>query len=356
MNKTKKKKQKNKWKALAVFEIIVLVIVILVGLYTLVLSKMPAFQFINRMLSSEAGEKSILSRREPTAKPYPLTNQQKYYQAITDKSDISVLIIGADVEGANYDTLMIASIDIESNKVKLINIPRDIYIDYSKDVKAKLKKTHPKYEQSKGIFKINAAHTIGKWIDYKKDSGRFKTPEYDFTADLVEEVFGVYIDDVVYLKPSSFRKMVDYFGGVDINVPYYMKYDDPTQNFSVHLKKGMQHLNGTQAEGFVRYRQGYDENGKFKSLGDIERKQNQVAFVKAFMAQHMTLGNIGKIIKIMGDLDEYIVSSIDKASETAEYGKVAEKLYKNKFTTESIEIACDDKMINGVYYLMLKTK
>ena len=69
----------------------------------------------------------------------------------------------------------------------------------------------------------------------------------------------------------------------------------------------------------------------------------------------MTLGNIGKIISIAGDLDEYFISSIDRAHETAEYGKLAEKLYRNKFTTQSEEIECEDVTIENVYYLRLVT-
>lgn len=349
------KQKRSIWKKFLIVEIIILVLAGLTALYVLVLSKTPAFQFIGRMLSPVEGSKSIISRRAETVKPYSLTGGEKYYKSLVDKDSINILVMGCDAEGSNYDTLLIASIDEANNQIKLINIPRDVYVDYSDDVLSRLKKAFPKYTSSKGIYKINAAHTIGDFIGYKKDAGRFKNSEYEFTADLIEEVFGIYIDDYVFLKPSSFRRVVDYFGGVDINVPYHMKYSDPTQNFAVHLEKGFQHLDGEQSEGFVRYRQGYDEKGKFKGLGDLERKQNQVSFVKAFIEQHMTLGNIGKIISITGDLDKYMVSSIDNAQETAEYGKVAEKLYRNKFAITSEEIECTDKEIDAIYYLILKT-
>jgi len=352
---TKAKKRTNKWKTVATVLAVILLILCFALLY-LTLSGSPAMEFIGRLLSSKEGSKSVKERRTETEKPYSLTDKQKYYKNLVSKDSINVLIIGSDVSGANYDTLMIASLDDENNIVKLINIPRDIYVSYSDDVIERLAKAYPKYKSSKGIYKINAAHTIGKFIGYKKDEGRFKNPEYEFTADLIEEIFGIYIDDYVYLKPSSFVRVVDYFGGVDIDVPYRMKYTDPTQNFSVNLKKGYQHLDGAQAEGFVRFRQGTDDNGKHISIGDLERKKNQNAFVKAFIDQHMTLGNIGKIVSIVSDLDEYLVSSVDKAKETAEYGKIAEKLYRNKFTLNSEEIECTETKIDGVYYLEIKVK
>lgn len=351
----KKVKKLNKWKLVAVIEMIALIILASAGLYGHFIKNIPAIQFAGRVLSPETGGSSIRDRRVKTEKPYNLTNNQRYYKSLVDENHINVLLIGPDAEGANYDTLMIASLDEENNVVKLVNLPRDIYIEYSAEVKSALKKIWPSYSSSKGIYKINAAHSIGKRLGYKKDEGRFNNPEYDFTADLIEEVFGIYIDDFVYIKPSSFKRVVDYFGGVEIDVPYLMKYKDPTQNLSINLKKGLQTLDGAQAEGFVRYRQGTDENGKYKSIGDIERKKNQVTFMKAFIDQHLTLRNLGKIITIFNDLDSYITSSIGNAEEAGEYGKIAEALYKNKFTQESEEIECENVNISGVYYLKIKT-
>ncbi len=344
------KKNRNRWKTFAIIELIILLLVTFLGLYGHVLKNIPAFQFVGRVLSSKDGGSTIRDRRENTDKPYPLTNNLKYPKALVEENSINVLLIGPDVSGANYDTLMIASLDEKNNVLKLINLPRDIYIDYSTEVKNELKKVWSSYSKSKGILKINAAHTLGKKLEYKKDTGRFGSPEYDFTADLIEEIFGIYIDDFVYIKPSSFKRVVDYFGGVKIDVPYLMKYSDPTQDLKINIKKGLQTLNGAQAEGFVRYRQGVDESGKSKSIGDIERKKNQVAFIKAFLDQHLTLKNIGKMITIFNDMDSYITTSIN-AEEAGDYGKIAERFYKNKFSQVSEELECEDVKIDGVYYL-----
>lgn len=349
-----KKKKANRWKTAAVIELVVILAMIAAGIYIHKIKDNPAFQFVGRVMSPEDGGEDIRKRRAETVKPYALTDGQKYYKSLVDENSINVLIIGPDKSGANYDTLLIASIDDKNNIVRFINLPRDIYIEYSDEVKKELKKTWPSYSSSKGIYKINAAHTIGKSVEYKDGQGRFGSPEFDFTSDLIEEVFGIYIDDFVYMKPSSFKRVVDYFGGVDIDVPYRMKYNDPTQDLTIDLKKGPQKLNGAQAEGFVRFRQGIDENGKYVSIGDIERKANQVTFVKAFMDQHMTLKNIGKVINIFNDLDSYLSSSVDNAGEAGEYGKVAEKLFKNKFTQTSEDIECADAKIGGVYYLKIK--
>lgn len=347
---------KNKNNGLLILVIVLAIILVgVIGVYIYVSRDNPVFQFIGRLVSSEDGADSIRSRRKDTDKPYNLTNNQRYAKELVDEDNINILVIGPDATSSNYDTLLIASLDDENNIIKLINLPRDIYIDYSDKFKSDLKKVWSSYAKSKGIYKINAAHLLGKKVNYLGGKGRFGNPEYDFTADLIEEVFGIYIDDYVYVKPSSFRKVVDYFGGVEIDVPYLMKYSDPTQNLEINIKKGLQTLNGKDAEGFVRYRQGTDEKGKHKSIGDIERKNNQVAFVKAFVEQHMNLKNLGKIITIFNDLNSYIETSVN-AREAGEYGKIAEILYKNKFTQDSEEIECKDVTIDGIYYLKISQK
>lgn len=351
-NSSSKKKKKNSWKTLAIFEFITIIFLSVLFLYGHVLKDIPVFQFATRIISPDAGGETIKKDRKKTDKPYSLTDHQKYAKKLVEDDSINVLLIGPDVSGANYDTLMIVSLDEKNNVMKLINLPRDIYIDYSDEVKSELKKVWSSYSKSKGIYKINAAHTIGKKIGYKDGTGRFGSPEFDFTADLIDEVFGIYIDDFAYVKPSSFRQIVDYFGGVKIDVPYRMKYSDPTQNLTINLKKGLQTLNGSQAEGFVRFRQGVDDKGKSISIGDIERKKNQVAFIKAFVDQHLTLKNIGKFITIFNDMNRYVTTSIT-AEKAGDYAKVAERLYKNNFSQVSEEIACEDQKIDGVYYLKL---
>lgn len=351
-----KNKKNSTNRLLALVIVLAIILAGVIYIYINVIKEDPVFQFIGRVLSPTDGADSIRARREASEKPYALTNSQKYYKDLVNEDSINVLIIGPDKTSGSYDTLMVISLDDQNNITKIINLPRDIYIDYSSEFKNDLKKVWSSYASSKGIYKINASHVLGKRVNYMNGEGRFKNPEYDFTADIIEEVFNIYIDDIVFVKPSSFIKVVDYFGGVEIDVPYRMKYSDPTQDLKIDIKKGLQTLDGKDAEGFVRYRQGVDEKGKFKNIGDIERKNNQVAFVKAFINQHLNLKNLGKFITIFNDLNSYIDSSVKDPKVAGEYGKVAEKLYSNKFTQESEEIECENVNIEGIYYLEIHRK
>ena len=108
-------------------------------LYRDAIEENETIRFIGRIISSEDAGDTIRKRRTDTQKPYNITNGQKYYKSLVDKNNINLLLIGPDESGTNYDTMLIASIDDENNVVKFINLPRDIYVDYSDEMKTSLK-------------------------------------------------------------------------------------------------------------------------------------------------------------------------------------------------------------------------
>lgn len=285
-----------------------------------------------------------------------LTDNQRYFEEIAAPGSVNIMLLGTDPTGFNFDTITILNIDEESRQVKIISFPRDIYIDYSDDILRTLKKAKPYLLDEKGINRINAAPSIGEAIDYKKGTGRFNKPYVDFLADLIQEVFGIRVDDYIYVKTSGFRRIVDYFGGVTVYVPVLMNYSDPSQNFEVYIEKGTQHLNGKQAEGYVRFRQGYDENGKFHNYGDLFRKENQTRFIKAFISQHVTLKNLTKLGEISEMISSNVITSVKGWNSIVEYGALAEKALRDNYPIESYELQVTQKTIKGSSYVLIKTE
>jgi len=297
------------------------------------------------------------NNNEENPKDYNITANQRYYKPLVSDSDRNVLLIGEDYFSGNYDTIIIASISEKNKKIQLFNFPRDIYIDYSEEILDRLKEKSPALYNAKGFQKINAAHTVGARIGYKNGEGRFGNSNFDFLADLIEEVFGITVHDYAYVNTKGFREIVDMFGGVDIYVPVRMKYDDPLQNLHIDIEKGMQHLNGEQAEGFVRFRQGYDENGEFKNYSDQFRKENQNEFLKAFFKQHVSIKNLGKVDDLIKLLNKNVLTSIDDTKKISTYVSLLGKALTGKYTQESSLIECEDpKKIDGVYFDIIRTK
>ncbi len=285
-----------------------------------------------------------------------LTNNQKYFESIVSTESTNIMLLGTDPTGFNFDTISILSIDKVSKKVNVISLPRDIYIDYSDYVIDALRKAQPSFLKEKGMNRINAAPSIGQTIEYQKGIGRFNKPYIDFIADIINEVFDIYIDDFAYVKVKGFRNIVDYFGGVTVYVPVHMDYNDPYQDLVIYIEKGTQHLDGYQAEGYVRFRQGFDENGNFQNYGDIFRKNNQNRFIKAFISQHVTLKNLGKLSKISEIISSNINTSVKGWDSIVNYGALAEEALNNKYPIENFELQLTEKNIDGSSYVLIKTK
>lgn len=261
----------------------------------------------------------------------------------------NILIIGEDTEVFLYDTIGVININNKTNKIKIIMFPRDIYIEYSDNVLKKINEAGKLDEP--GYFKINNAHNIGYLM---KQKGDFKVHSINFLHEVLLEKFSIDIDDYIKVNTSAFKELVDIFGGVEVDVPYLMNYEDPYQDLYIHLEKGVQTLDGEKAEGFVRFRQGYNESGTFIEYGDVMRKDNQISFLKAFIKQHGTISNINKTGDVLKSLKENIQHSIGLGDILLKYITIAKNSIINKYETESIVLDGELKKIRGSSYIILE--
>ena len=357
--------EKTKGRSVLLYSIIAVIAGVLSGI--LVSSfiwkneKVPSFKnifSIDKSESDSSGEKPepTENRDNGVQAEYEITKGQMYYTKLVDDSDKNILLVGEDATSGNYDTIIIASVSDGNKTIRLINFPRDIYVDYSDDVLNQLREKSPKLYGAKGFQKINAAHTVGSRIEYENDMGKFGISDIDFLADIIEEVFMIRVDDYAYVNTKGFRDIVDLFGGVEINVPVRMKYDDPTQDLYIDLQPGLQKLNGEQSEWFVRFRQGYDNNGVFRNYSDEFRKENQNEFLKAFFKQHVNLKNIGKIDELNKLIGDNVRTSIIGVQKITEYMNLLRKMLNRNYDQQSQIIECFDKNIDGVYFKVIRTE
>jgi LCP family protein required for cell wall assembly len=291
--------------------------------------------------------------------PEGLTNRQKYYKPLVEEGSKNILLVGKDAVYGAYDTVMVLSIDEKTKTMKLINFPRDIYIDYNDKILEQFKEAEPVHAADNSIQKLNAAHTIGSSLKYKYDAGgKFGKVTYmNFWADLLEEIFDIKIDDYVIIQTDGFREIVDLFGGVYIYVPIYMHYEDPFQNLYIHLEPGPQLLNGEQAEGFVRFRQGYTPEGEFKTYSVYFRQQNQNKFLKAFFEQHVNLSNLSRAGELADVIAKNVKTSVNEWSKILEYINLGRRVLSEDYETSSIIVECtENRNIRGIIYEILKTE
>jgi len=171
--------------------------------------------------------------------------------ALLYKKPVNVLVFGTD--GARSDTMMLLMLKPASKSAHVISFPRDTYFVTSGKTKL-------------GQSKLNAVYAF-------KDVGGV-----DGLKKAIESLAGVTIDYYVRVDYDAVAAVVDLIGGVTVEVPFDMKYADPTAKppLVINIKAGEQTLKGDDALGFLRFRQSSD--GKIRE-GDIQRIARQQQFI-----------------------------------------------------------------------------
>ena len=225
---------------------ILLVIVIILVIASIALA--GTYFFINwqkDVQDKESGDKNIIERLVvPEKKEEPV---------------VTCLFLG--VNGNLTDFIMLGQYNPNTREIALLSIPRDTNVG-----------------NNSVDGKINSAYSSRGMDKLKKQ---------------VTEITGIEIDYHVLFKTKILRQVVDKIGGVTVDVPINMNYDDPYQNLYIHLKKGTQKLTGSQAEQFCRFRKNNDGSGY--PGGDVERTKAQQKFIKAFISELLKVDNVSKI-------------------------------------------------------------
>ena len=133
--------------------------------------------------------------------------------------EFRVLLLGVstDISSKLTDTIIVASYNPKNQTANLLSIPRDTYIGTNRN-------------KADSYDKINSLYQKGP----------------DKILEEVNEITGLDIKYYVVIETGALVDLVNAIGGVDFDVPIDMDYDDPTQDLHIHLKSGMQKLNGNQ--------------------------------------------------------------------------------------------------------------
>jgi LCP family protein required for cell wall assembly len=160
-------------------------------------------------------------------------------------SSITLLALGADqgADGpARSDTVLVARVDLgEPFQVRAAAVPRDTRVRVP----------------GHGRHRINAAMAMGGPT---------------LTRRTITDNFDLPIDRHVVISSQAMGKLVDALGGVTIQVPRRMYYEDKAQKLLIDLQPGLQRLNGAQAVQYLRWRG--------DGLGDLGRIARQRELLK----------------------------------------------------------------------------
>lgn len=199
----------------------------------------------------EEGKKlktKIIAREENQEEKKKVEEYKDLDTAISKSPRKNFLILG--LEDIRTDTMILASFDRHAKILDLISIPRDTYIH---------RKGYDRGPQRKinAIYHVNGIEGVGQAVNYIVD---------------------LPIDNYFIIDFQGVKEVVDLVGGVEVDVPFHMKYKN------IDIKEGRQLLNGDQALGFIRWRKNDDNKINYFD-GDLGRIKAQHEFLKSLLSK-----------------------------------------------------------------------
>lgn len=270
---------------------------------------------------------------------------------------------GTHEGGTLTDSILVAQFIPLEQKVKLISIPRDLWVPI------------PITIGETKMSKINAAYTIGL------DDRRYPNKETQFTGlagggqmakTILSQVLGFPVDNFIALDFNGFIKTVDTLGGIDVNVqktfddplyPIEKNINDPcgkseeeiaaltaTMSASkleeqfpcryeqLHFDKGLQHMDSIIALKFVRSRHSKEDGG------DFNRSARQKLVIEAVKKKIISLNFIPKLIPFVNSLAGNLTTDINLEQMQKLLGQSDEF---QTYQIESLPITNDNLLIDA---------
>lgn len=200
---------------------------------------------------------------------------------------INILLLGVDQRSheasmpSRSDTIILVSIDPSSQRVAMISIPRDLYVEI------------PGY----GLDRINHSHAYGDAQEYPGGGPAL-------VMETLEHNFGLEVDYYAQVEFEGFKQLVDTLGGVTVDVESpIIDPDYPVGNGTtrVYIPAGTQHLDGDRALIFARSRHGDSDFG---------RSARQQQLLLAILDGASRFDSIPKLPSLLGTLRDMVETDI----------------------------------------------
>jgi len=202
--------------------------------------------------------------------------------SLSGSTPINVLLLGSDTDPkftGVYDTqiMIVVTINPALKRVSMLSIPRDLWVPIP----------------GLGMGKVGTAYHAGGVA---------------LARETIERDFGIPIHYYAWVGLDGFIKVIDTFGGVDVDVSHPIVDDaypddvnspDPYAYRRLYIPAGPQHLDGTRALEYVRSRHG-------DLIGDFGRSQRQQQVLDAIRSKTSGRAIIANLPKLATDLKDSV--------------------------------------------------
>ncbi len=218
------------------------------------------------------------------------------------KSRIYILMLGIDYnytntgmpysKDARSDTIKVAGLDLTTKSLKLVSILRDT----EADVRGRDVKINEAYSDGGEPL---ADDVIGNFLGMpalNATGGDSTLSTATPSASASSGALTQHFDRYIIVKINAIKDFVNAIGGVDVPVTETMDYDDNWGHLHIHFKPGLVHMNGEDAQGYMRFRH--------DACSDPCRTKRQdqvihIAIEKLKAQKFNDLTHIGNLISVM---------------------------------------------------------
>lgn len=238
-------------------------------------------------------------------------------QMITQKTDeegstrgyMNIALFGVDAQNekqlykdSRSDSIMIASINLDTGDIKLVSVYRDTYLNRGNDT----------YDKCNGAYSTGGAERAVKMLNMNLDLDimDFVTVGYAGLAEVIDGLGGVWIDvddqELKYINDYQYS-ILGKQAAKYISVPTELNFapDEYFNDYDLKIvnKPGYQLLDGLQATAYCRIR--YVGN-------DFQRTERQREVIKAIetQAKQADLATLSKVFESAAD-DIYTSLTVD---------------------------------------------
>lgn len=250
---------------------------------------------------------SVSKTLDEVHKPLKRDENNKQEEKISKSKPVSILLLGADERGADKgrsDSLMVITLNPQTNSMKTLSIPRDTYTE----IVGKGKKD-----------KINHAYAFGG---------------VDMSVATVENFLNIPINYYIEVNMEGFKDIVDAVDGVDVNNDLEFTQDKH------HFAKGNIHLTGDEALAYTRMR-------KADPRGDFGRQMRQRQVMQAVIKKGASFSSLTNYGDVLNAIQKNVKTNLTQ-DQMFEMQKNYKDCLKN---SEEIQIPGDGhKAADGIWY------
>lgn len=222
-----------------------------------------------------------------------LENKESTADDMKMKGYWNIALFGVDAikteqlyKGSRSDSMMIASINLDTGEIKLVSLYRDTYLNKGND----------KYGKCNGAYAANGAKQAMSMMNLNLDLAitDFVTVGYKAVKECVDGLGGVWID----IDSAELEHINNY------QLSIVRDTDIPKSEYEPVTTTGKQLLNGLQAAAYCRIR--------YTKGDDFKRTERQREVIKAMEEQAKKM-SLGELTELLPKVLKHVYTNIDEA-------------------------------------------